>query len=72
MGFKKLKKEKNYFNSVVFFLTVGGALLFLIGCTSLPFSPVYWSAAGLACAAFSSKEKTTPQKKEKGKDKKKK
>ena len=69
LAFKKLKKNKDYSNSVVFFLTIGGALLFFIGCTNLPFSPVYWSVAGLGCAAFSSAEKSEPAKAEKKKKK---
>lgn len=69
IAFRKLKKSRNYCNSVVFFLTLGGALLFLIGCTSLPFSPVYWSVAGLGCAALSSAKKAEPAKAEKKKKK---
>ena len=66
-AFKKLKKDRSCGNAVVFFLTLGGALLFLIGCTSLPFSPVYWSVAGLGCAALSSQKKAEPAKEKKKK-----
>ena len=67
VAFKKLKKDRSCGNAVVFFLTLGGALLFLIGCTSLPFSPVYWSVAGLGCAALSSQKKAEPAKEKKKK-----
>lgn len=69
-GLKKLKKKKDAYNTLVFFLALGGALLFLIGCTNLPFSTVYWAAAGLACAAFTGTEKAEEKKQEKAPKKK--
>ena len=67
LALKKLKKEKNYSNVLIFFLTLGGALLFLIGCTNLPFSSAYWAVAGLACAVFKAPAKEAPVKEKKKK-----
>lgn len=64
MSLKRLRKKNTAFNSAVFFLALGGALLFLIGCTNLVFSPIYWGLAGCACAVIG-KEKADSSKESK-------
>ena len=52
MSFKAMKKRRSGESTAVFMLTLCGALIFLIGCGSLAFSPMYWTIAGAACAAL--------------------
>jgi O-antigen ligase len=58
ISFKAMKKKRTAESTALFILTLSGALLFLIGCSSLPFSPVYWAIAGLACADLEKEKKT--------------
>lgn len=51
IGLKNMKKHRNEISICMFFLTLGGALIFLIGCSNIAFSPVFWAAAGGSCAA---------------------
>ena len=50
ISFTKMKKSHGAVSTTLFFLVLGGSLLFLIGCSSINFSPVFWALAGLACA----------------------
>lgn len=50
IGAKKLKKYGSAENICLFFITLGGALVFLIGCSNITFSPIFWACAGLLCA----------------------
>lgn len=50
IGFKKLKKDGSAENICLFFITLGGVLVFLIGCSNITFSPIFWASAGLLCA----------------------
>ena len=52
MSFKAMKKRQSGESTAVFMLTLCGALVFLIGCSNIAYSPVYWAIAGLACAAL--------------------
>ena len=61
ISFKAMKKRRNAETAAVFILTLCGALMFLISCGSLAYSPIYWSAAGLACASL--RKKTVGSKK---------
>lgn len=66
ISYKKLKTNKKNYTTVSFFLiTVCGVLIFIIGCSNISFSPVFWGAAGASCAASMpvNKEKSHPKKK---------
>ena len=56
-GFKSMKKNKEPLNITIFFLVLCGSLLFLIGCSNITFSPIFWAIAGIAFAALDSDEK---------------
>lgn len=58
ISFKAMKKRKNTETSAIFMLTVCGALMFLICCGNIAYSPVYWTIAGLGCAALRKKTVT--------------
>ncbi len=46
-----------------FFLLVAGAALFLISCSNIAFSPIFWAAAGASCASVSDNKASEKQKK---------
>ncbi len=50
IGLRKFRKNKNWQALCVLILTAGGILLFLIGCSNICYSAVFWSVAGLCCA----------------------
>lgn len=50
IGLRKFRKTKNWQSLCVLILTAGGILLFLIGCSNICYSAVFWSVAGLCCA----------------------
>lgn len=52
IGLKHMKQQRDEISICMFFLTLGGALIFLIGCSNIAFSPVFWAAAGGSCAAI--------------------
>lgn len=64
-GFKAMKKGRGAVGTTLFLLVLGSALLFLIGCGNITFSPVFWAVAGLACALpnIDEKEVTRVEKK---------
>lgn len=54
-SFKSMTANNNSRRCVTsFFMLLCGSLLFLIGCSSIAFSPVFWAAAGLSCASIAS------------------
>lgn len=63
IGFKSLKKKKTPEMFTLFILTLGGALLFLIGCSSIAFAPVIWTAAGASCIQIASPKEKKAEKK---------
>ena len=46
IGFRNMKKSASHETSCLFFITLGGALIFLIGCSNITFAPIFWAAAG--------------------------
>ena len=62
IGFKNAKAAVEPENAVLFFVTLGGALIFLIGCSNITFAPIFWAAAGASCVCL---EKKNPSKKKK-------
>ncbi|MBR4627812.1 MAG: O-antigen ligase family protein [Ruminococcus sp.] len=50
IGVKKLRKSADLANAAPFLLTVCGMLVFLIGCSNITFSPIFWACVGAACA----------------------
>lgn len=46
IGYKNMKKTASPETSCLFFVTLGGALIFLIGCSNITFAPIFWAAAG--------------------------
>ena len=51
-GAKAVRKKKYTEVTMLFAMTVGGVLLFLIGCSSIVYAPVFWTVAGASCAEF--------------------
>ena len=46
IGYKNMKKTASPETSCLFFVTLGGVLIFLIGCSNITFAPIFWAAAG--------------------------
>lgn len=68
---KKLRRDACGVNTGAFLLTVSGCLVFLIGCSNITFSPIFWACAGAACAALPEKEPAVSAKKKSSAKKKK-
>lgn len=49
VGFRNMKKSSSPETACLFFVTLGGALVFLIGCSNIAFAPIFWTAAGASC-----------------------
>ncbi|MCR4638914.1 O-antigen ligase family protein [Ruminococcus sp.] len=63
MGYKALRRRKNAEAFTIFVLTLGGVLMFFISCSSIAYAPVFWAAAGTACAHVeTAKEKKSAEK----------
>ena len=74
IGYKAFRRRKNAEAYTAFVLTLGGVLMFFISCSSIAYAPVFWAAAGTACAAIETpSEKKAAEKlaKKNSKDKKK-
>ncbi|MBQ9899107.1 MAG: hypothetical protein IJM44_06605 [Ruminococcus sp.] len=73
LGYVSMKNDRTQETAVIFALTLTGALLFLIGCTNVAFSPIFWAAAGASCskllAETKSDKKAKAEKKEKAQKK---
>lgn len=52
LGAGAVKRERSQEQITIYALTAAGVLLFLIGCTNVAFSPIFWAAAGLSCASM--------------------
>ena len=52
IGAKAARKKKYAEIPVLFAMTLGGVLLFFIGCSSIAYAPVFWAVAGASCAEF--------------------
>lgn len=50
LGRKKLRSDNSDLSAVFFVLTLTGMLIFLIGCSNITFSPIFWACAGMTCA----------------------
>ena len=67
LGIKSVRKRKTAEAVTVFAIAVTGVLIFFIGCSSITFAPVFWTAAGAACAGIASEKETKAQKKQNNK-----
>ncbi len=63
MGYKAMRRRKTAEAFTAFVLTLGGVLMFFISCSSIPYAPVFWAAAGMACSGI----ETDKEKKASGK-----
>jgi phage shock protein PspC (stress-responsive transcriptional regulator) len=61
-SWRKFAGSRDGINTAFLLLTLCGALIFLIGCSNITFSPIYWACVGAACAG-----KELPKKKVKEK-----
>ena len=50
VGITNLKRKVSWTFPVLFAVTVGGILIFFIGCSNIAYSPIFWTAAGASCA----------------------
>ena len=50
MGRKNSRKRNTNGAFAIAVMTLGGVLLYFIGCSSIAFAPVFWTVAGAACA----------------------
>jgi O-antigen ligase len=57
IGSKKLRKNESDVSVGFFMLALCGMLVFMIGCSNIAFSPVFWACAGLACAKIAPEKK---------------
>lgn len=63
-GARAVRRKKYTEVTLLFTLTVGGVLLFLIGCSSIAYAPVFWTVAGASCAEFENDAVTAAEKTE--------
>ena len=66
ISIKKLRADACGVNTGAFLLTVCGCLVFMIGCSNITFSPIFWACAGAACAALPKTEPAVVFKKKEG------
>lgn len=59
VGYRNMKKSSSSESVCLFFITLGGTLIFLIGCSNIAFAPIFWTAAGASCAMSADAEKIT-------------
>ena len=50
IGYRCMRKRRTDESITLFFVALGGALGFIICCSSVGFAPVLWAAAGASCA----------------------
>ena len=63
LGLKAFRRRKNAESFTIFVMTLGGVLIYLIGCTSITYAPLFWIVAGAACAdIITEKEKKAAKK----------
>jgi hypothetical protein len=62
VGIKSMRKRRTAEAAAVFAVAMAGVLIFLVGCSSVTFAPVFWTAAGAACAGVAAEKKNTAQK----------
>ncbi len=63
LGIAAWRRRKNAEAFTICALTLGGVLIFFIGCSSITFSPIFWTIAGAACAIIvTDKEKKAEKK----------
>ena len=59
---RKLKDNADSHTFITGMLVICGAIIFLIGCSNITFSPVFWACAGAACAELSEVSETKKRK----------
>ena len=63
LGYKAWRRRNNAEAFTAFVLTLGGVLMFFISCSSIAYAPVFWAAAGTACAVIETpREKKSAEK----------
>ncbi len=63
LGLKAFSRRKSVEAFTVYILAAAGMLIFFIGCSSITYSPVFWTVAGAACANIvTDKEKKAEKK----------
>lgn len=68
LGAKAVRRRKTAEAFTIFAVVLGGVVIFFVGCSSITFAPVFWTAAGAACAGITTeKERKIKQKLEKKK-----
>ncbi|SEH69008.1 O-Antigen ligase [Ruminococcus flavefaciens] len=63
LGIKSYRRRKTAEAFTISALTIAGVLIFFIGCSSITFAPVFWTAAGAACAGIVTDKEKKAQKK---------
>ena len=58
IGKKKLRGDKSGLSTGFFLITLSGILMFLITCSNITYSPIFWVCAGLCCAHFTAEKKS--------------
>ena len=56
LGVRSFKKKRSAETFGIFAVALGGVLIFFVGCSSIPFAPVFWTAAGAACAELTTEK----------------
>lgn len=55
IGFRNFRKNRKWDSLCILIMTVGGVLLFFIGCSNICYSAIFWSVAGMCCADIKEK-----------------
>ncbi len=63
VGIKAFRRRKTAESLAVLMLTLCGVLIYLIGCSSITYAPVFWTIAGAACAEIVTDKEKKAQKK---------
>ena len=56
LGVRSFRKKRSAETFGIFAVALGGVLIFFVGCSSIPFAPVFWTAAGAACAELTTEK----------------
>lgn len=59
IGLKKIRQQRSGVALAIFLITLSGALMFLISCSSIAFAPIFWAAAGASCASYTDTPKNS-------------
>lgn len=56
LGIRSFRRKKSAETFGILAVALGGVLIFFVGCSSIPFAPVFWTAAGAACAELTTEK----------------